>query len=39
MPLLLAEWGLCVGCASDFDGDGTVGVSDLLKLLAQWGSC
>jgi len=26
-------------CAPDFDGDGTVGILDLLTLLANWGPC
>ena len=26
-------------CASDIDGDGVVGVDDLLELLANWGDC
>ncbi len=26
-------------CPADFDGDGNVGVSDLLTLLANWGPC
>ena len=26
-------------CPSDFDGDGDVGVKDLLELLGNWGSC
>ena len=25
------------GCAEDFDGDGTVGVNDLLFVVGQWG--
>ena len=27
------------GCAPDLDGDGTVGVTDFLDLLAAWGAC
>ena len=27
------------GCPADFDGNGVVGVSDLLALLANWGAC
>ncbi len=37
---LLAEWGLCAGCAhcaADFDADCTVGITDLLLLLSHWG--
>jgi hypothetical protein len=26
-------------CLSDLDGDGTVGITDFLKLLADWGPC
>ena len=26
-------------CPPDFDGDGTVGILDLLTLLANWGPC
>ena len=26
-------------CLADFDGDGTVGILDLLTLLANWGPC
>ncbi|MHC4948028.1 MAG: hypothetical protein ACYTG1_07175 [Planctomycetota bacterium] len=29
----------CRLCESDIDGDGDVGVGDLLKVLADWGSC
>ena len=25
-------------CAADLDGDGTVGITDFLELLAQWGT-
>ncbi len=32
-------WGPCKGCPADFDGNGSVGVSDLLALLANWGPC
>lgn len=37
--LLLASWGPCANCddcIADFDGDCTVGVGDLLILLAHW---
>ncbi len=27
------------GDPPDFDGDGTVGILDLLTLLANWGTC
>jgi len=27
------------GCSADLDGDNTVGISDLLQLLAAWGPC
>ncbi|MEE8154218.1 MAG: hypothetical protein V3T53_04575 [Phycisphaerales bacterium] len=27
------------GCPADFDGNGNVGASDLLMLLANWGPC
>ncbi len=30
---------LLAACAADFDGKGSVGVSDLLDLLANWGLC
>ena len=26
-------------CSADLDGDGVVGVSDILLLLGQWGPC
>ena len=29
----------CEGCIGDLDGDGTVGVKDLLILLGSWGPC
>ena len=35
--MLLADWGLCDGCAADLDGNGAVDVNDLLELLAAWG--
>ncbi|MEE8459959.1 MAG: hypothetical protein V3S08_08795 [Phycisphaerales bacterium] len=28
-----------LGCPADIDGDNTVGINDLLSLLAQWGAC
>ncbi len=33
------SWGPCKGCPADFDGDGNVGVTDLLILLGTWGPC
>ena len=36
---LLATWGPCPGCPTDLDGDGLVGITDLLALLAAWGPC
>ena len=36
----LAAWGPASGCQlADVDGDGLVGVPDLLTLLAGWGTC
>ena len=38
---VLAAWGPCSdchNCRSDFDGDCSVGILDLLILLANWGS-
>jgi len=32
-------WGTDTGGPPDFDGDGSVGRSDLLALLANWGPC
>lgn len=29
----------CPECAADLDGDGTVGLGDLLAVLASWGDC
>jgi len=37
---MLASWGSCRDCGKcfyDFDGDGTVGINDLLILLGNWG--
>ncbi|MCX5650676.1 MAG: formylglycine-generating enzyme family protein [Planctomycetota bacterium] len=34
---LLAAWGPCTGCSTDFNGDGQVDSADLGELLAQWG--
>jgi len=36
--MLLDAWGENGGSA-DLNGDGTVGVSDLLMLIDAWGSC
>ena len=33
------SWDPCKGWPADFDGNGTVGASDLLALLANWGPC
>ena len=42
LTLLLGAWGSCPPgpdfCPGDIDGDGVVGTSDLLTLLATWGS-
>jgi hypothetical protein len=32
-------WGPNPGDPADFDGDGVVGVTDFLQLLAHWGPC
>ncbi len=38
--LATIQCGLCQrDCPADLDGDGSVGVSDLLSLLASWGPC
>ena len=37
--LLFVVWGTDPGGPPDFDGDGSVGTSDLLALLANWGPC
>lgn len=29
----------CVNCDEDLNGDGTVGVLDLLQLIGNWGAC
>ena len=31
--------GTCTGCPADINGDGTVGLADLLTVLAEWGPC
>ncbi len=36
---LWAAWGTDPGGPPDFDGDGSVGILDLLALLAHWGLC
>jgi hypothetical protein len=33
---MLDSWGDCLGCPADTDGDGSVGIDDLLALLANW---
>ena len=33
------QWGPNPGGPPNFDGDGNVGVSDFLALLANWGPC
>ncbi len=33
------EGNICSSCTGDLDGNGSVGVSDLLSLLASWGPC
>ena len=30
---------ICVSCPADVDGDGTVGVSDIIDLITAWGVC
>ena len=38
----MASWGACPNCGNclaDLDCDGSVGVSDLLILLKDWGPC
>ena len=35
---LLVNWGPCKGCPADFDGNGEVGFSDLLAVIAAWGN-
>lgn len=37
LALLLADWGTCHGCLTDFDRDGVVGGSDLAVILGWWG--
>ena len=37
LALLLADWGACDGCLTDFDRDGVVGGSDLAVILGYWG--
>ena len=39
LAALLATWGACPDCPSDFDADGDVGPEDLADLLANWGAC
>ena len=35
--ILLAAWGACPACPEDTNLDGSVNVTDLLTLLANWG--
>ena len=35
--VVLDAWGECGCCAADIDGDGLVGVQDLLAVLDHWG--
>ncbi len=41
--VIIDGWGRCpkraLPCPGDIDGDGLVGVPDLLTLLAAWGPC
>ena len=39
VPAILVAWGTDPGGPPDFDCDGTVGILDLLTLLANWGAC
>ena len=34
---LLASWGPCADCPTDFDGNGVVDAADLASLLSNWG--
>jgi hypothetical protein len=34
---LVKSWGPCVGCAADLNGNGNVGIVDLLILISSWG--
>ena len=36
---LVDAWGRDPGGPPDFDGDGQVGMTDLLVMLANWGAC
>jgi hypothetical protein len=36
---MLAAWGQNPGHPADLDGDGAVGITDFLLLLAGWGPC
>ncbi|MDP6480069.1 MAG: GC-type dockerin domain-anchored protein, partial [Phycisphaerales bacterium] len=38
LQTLLGLWG-ADDTAGDIDGDGTVGISDLLAMLVNWGPC
>jgi hypothetical protein len=33
---MLADWGACVGCPTDMNGDGAVDGNDLGQLLGLW---
>ena len=37
--ILLSNWGPCVGCEVDLNGDGVVNTIDLVQLLSTWGTC
>jgi hypothetical protein len=37
--LFLCPWVCAGGCPADLDGDGSVGITDLLALLGAWGDC
>jgi hypothetical protein len=36
---LLSNWGPCLACQADFNGDGIVGFDDLIVVLFRWGKC
>jgi len=33
---VIGAWGACNDCLEDLDGDGQVGVSDVLQVIADW---
>ena len=35
--IVIQDWGLCVACDGDLNGDGWVNVNDLLLVIANWG--